>query len=131
MKKLFRFLLCLIVLSACPFLTAFAAQRVPISTNALPNADVSVTIRRNGSSIKAIAYVTANPLLTVSTTIQIQEEDDNVWKTVTTNTGALDVSTTTSAESDSLYRAYVICTIYDIAGNVIDTIYGYSTVLST
>ena len=130
MKRLFCFLLCFITLFSSS-LTAFAAQGSPFSVYALPNAKVFVTIRKSGSSVVATACVTANPLLTVSTTLHLQQNNDESWETVSSNTGGLDVSTTTPAESGSSYQAYVICTIYDSAGNVVDTIYGTSTVLST
>lgn len=128
MKRLFCILLCFITLTSS-FLTAFAAQAPSFSVYALPNAKLSVTIRKSGSSIVATACVTANPLLTVSTTLHLQRNSDESWETVSSSTGDLDVSTTTSAESGLSYQAYAICTIYDSAGNVIDTLTCYSSTL--
>lgn len=130
MRRLFCILLCFITFMSS-FLTSSAAQEPSFSVYALPNAKVFVTIRKSGGSVVATACVTANPLLTVSTTLHLQRNSDESWETVSSNNGSLDVSTTTSADSGSSYQAYVICTIYDNTGNVVDTIFGYSTVLST
>lgn len=129
MKRIFLFLLCAVFLSL-PLANVYAELQSQITPRVIPDVKVSVTIKQSGNSVIGTAIVTTNPLLTVTTTVYMEQNDGSGWECVSTNVGGTRVTVTTIAESGTSYRVYVTCTVKDAAGNVVDTLTGYSNTLA-
>lgn len=125
MKKLVSLTLCVVIVMLIS-LTVVANASEALAPCVIPDVGLTVEIRSLSGSVAGLATVSANPLLTVATTVQIQREDNGAWTTVSTNNGRTLVSTTATAETGCTYRAYAVCVVTDSDGNVVGRLSDYS-----